>query len=293
MSKTMQLADYAQVDKLLQDVDDLSKKWGSGGSSAASAFSSTAAAHNGIFRGKDLTNEYTIDEICKMVSDGTFEDLYIGDYITVTISTSLGGSEDVDVVFADFNTYLHKGDTELTQNHITCVPKDCFKTTAKMNSSSTTSGGYKGTAMHQTTLPIYATALQSALNNHLISHNVLMSSATGSNASIAGAGYTGNSSSWEWVSTYLCLMDEVELYGSRVFSSSFYDMGERNRQFNLFKLAPEYMVARQGKGGSRCTFWLSAVASSTSFAYCDSNGGADHCLGASASFGVRPSFLIG
>jgi hypothetical protein len=146
--------------------------------------------------------------------------------------------------------------------------------------------------MHQTTLPIYATALQSALDNHLLAHKVLMSNATASNASNAGAGYSGNSSGWEWVETYLCLMDEVNLYGSRVFSSSFYDMGERNTQFALFKLAPELMVAGLGKGGSRQWYWLSAVTSSTYFADCYYNGDSNSYTASYAS-GVRPCFLIG
>lgn len=45
--------------------------------------------HNGIYRGKDLTNIYTIEQIYERVHDGSFEDLYLGDYFTVNISTDL------------------------------------------------------------------------------------------------------------------------------------------------------------------------------------------------------------
>jgi hypothetical protein len=45
--------------------------------------------HNGIYRGKDLTNVYTIDEIHNRVQNGSFDDLYLGDYFTVSITTDL------------------------------------------------------------------------------------------------------------------------------------------------------------------------------------------------------------
>lgn len=40
-------------------------------------FSNSAAAHNSIYRGKNLTNVYTVDEICQRISAGTFKDLYV------------------------------------------------------------------------------------------------------------------------------------------------------------------------------------------------------------------------
>lgn len=45
--------------------------------------------HNGIYRGKDLTNIYTIEQIYERVHDGRFEDLYLGDYFTVHLTTDL------------------------------------------------------------------------------------------------------------------------------------------------------------------------------------------------------------
>ena len=45
--------------------------------------------HNGIYRGKDLTNIYTIEQIYERVHDGSFEDLYLGDYFTVRLTTDL------------------------------------------------------------------------------------------------------------------------------------------------------------------------------------------------------------
>lgn len=45
--------------------------------------------HNAIFRGKDLTNIYTIEQMYERIHDGSFEDLYLGDYFTVPITTDI------------------------------------------------------------------------------------------------------------------------------------------------------------------------------------------------------------
>ena len=45
--------------------------------------------HNGIYRGKNLTNIYTVEQIYERVHDGSFEDLYLGDYFTVHLMTDL------------------------------------------------------------------------------------------------------------------------------------------------------------------------------------------------------------
>ena len=48
-----------------------------------------ALNHNGIFRGKDLTNVYTVDEMYARIHNGTFEDLYLGDYFTKSMTTDI------------------------------------------------------------------------------------------------------------------------------------------------------------------------------------------------------------
>jgi hypothetical protein len=45
--------------------------------------------HNGIYRGRNLSDVYTWDEIYERVHDGSFEDLYLGDYKTAHLVTDL------------------------------------------------------------------------------------------------------------------------------------------------------------------------------------------------------------
>lgn len=253
-----------------------------------------AAAHNAIYRGKDLTGIYSIDQICTRISNGTFEDLYIGDFISVSINTSLGGTETVKLVLADFNHFYNCGDTALTRNHAVMVPKDCFKTTAKMNATNTTEGGYFASLMNTETLPIYEAALQTALNNHIITHRRWISTAMDPNLdSAAHSGWKGAASNAEWKDFKVSLMSEANLYGILSHSSSGrFDVGVNNRQFNLFRHAPGLLVAGRGNGGSRSSCWLSAVAHSTNFCGCHA-GGVSDAYAASTDYGVRPYFLIG
>lgn len=265
---------------------------GTSGSSVAN----NAPAHNSLFRGKDLTSIYTIDQICGMISDGSFTDLFIGDYFDVSITTSLGGTESVRLVMAGFDMYLYGGNPEITQHHAVIVPKDCFMTKAQMNTTSTTVGGYYNTVMHQTTLPIYATALKTVLNNHIITHAEPLTYSISSNGySMAGDGTLGYANGWNWYNIQLRLMSEIELYGANVNSSSFYDTGMANIQLPLFRFAPNYKVAGCGFGGSvssRCRYWLSAVSSNSCYAVCNDFGAADN-FGAADLYGIRPRFLIG
>lgn len=257
-----------------------------------------AASHNGIFRGKDLTNLYTLREICTRIESGTFADLYIGDYFDITISTSFTTSEVVRCVLAGFDTYWNNGNMPFRSHHAVIVPKNCFTATAAMNPTNTTDGGFVGSNMWTTILPVYKDALQSALGNHILEHKTLLTNTIGADLnSNAGAGFKGGSSKWAWTSTYLSLLSEIQVYGSNVFSSSFYDTGCDNLQLPLFALDPTAKVCKLGGtddtgASNRYWYWLRNIASASYFAYVF-NSGISSYNDASLSFGVRPLFCIG
>lgn len=261
-------------------------------------FANNAAAHNGIFRGKNLTNVYTIDQIVAKIANGTFEDLYIGDYFDITISTSFTTSEVVRCVLAGFDTYWNNGDTPFRNHHAVIVPKNCFTATAKMNTGNTTVGGFVGSNMWTTILPVYKDALQSALGNHILEHKTLLTNTINADLnSNAGAGFKGASSNWAWTITYLSLLSEIQVYGSNVFSSSFYDTGCDNLQLPLFALDPTAKVCKLGgtddaSASNRYWYWLRNVASASHFALVSSSGYSTHSH-VSDSAGVRPLFCIG
>lgn len=287
--------------------------------------------HNNVYRGKDLTNVYTVDQMYSMIHSGQFDDLFLGDYFTKSITTDIytvfsgsafeqgvtyyeqGGTltartytatsdtepqsgkvyctkltktENITLMFAGFDYYYNMGDTALTTHHAVLIPRTAFATSAKMNSTNTTEGGYYNSEMHQTTLPCYAASLKAALNNHLLSHRTMLPHAIGASIpSMAGAGLMGASSSWAWETVELQLMNEVQVYGSTVWSSSAYDVGCDNKLLPVFKFINPIQFGRSA-------YWLRSVVSSTNFAYCYSDGAAAN-TGASTARSVRPLILFG
>ena len=97
----------------------------------------------------------------------------------------------------------------------------------------------------------------------------------------------GASSSWAWNNVQACLMTEVEVYGSVVWSSSGYDTGTGKTRLPLFAFSTMAINNRKSY------YWLRDVASSSSFAVVRSDGGAYCGLASNASNYVRPRFVIG
>lgn len=239
---------------------------------------------NGIYRGKDLgtitsANIGTFLESHKVAS-GEFEDLFLGDYFTVQ-----DGTYNVQWEIAGFDVYLHKGDQELTSHHLALIPKTNLLT-SYMNSTNVTTGGYVGSYLHTTIIPQINTNLAKALGSHLITRRALLSNSVSTTIkSMAGADYNGATNGWAWTDVKACLMSEVAVYGSKVFSSSFHDVGEDCERLPVFQF--------KGHSWTRQWFWLRAVASASFFAHAYHNGDARTNNASDAGGGVRPLICVG
>ena len=249
------------------------------------------AEHNAHFRHKNLGTIASVAQCNEFMADyginlETLGDVFPGDYFTIQ-----DGTYNVDWMFAGFDTELNKGNTAFTSLHGTIIPVTKV-TDAKMNSSNTTgtsentsntSGlqAYAGSDMRVITLPAVATALRTVLGDHLKARKVLLSKTmTAATESMAGAGFNGASTAWDWYDEYIVLMSEVQVYGSTVCSSSFYDNGEGFEKLPVFNFISPIQYARINQ-------WLRAVASSTYFAFVNDDGDANYGL-ASSSRAVRP-----
>lgn len=222
-----------------------------------------AGAHNSIYRGKYLGSLVTEAQYTA-ISNGTFEDLYIGDYWTI------GG---VNYRIAAFNYYYNCGDTALQVNHVTLVP-DTILYSHVMNDTNTTTGGYTGSKMYTAGLTQAKNTIKSAFPNHVVNHRQLLCNAV----------IDGKASGWTWLDSEVELMNEIMVYGSIVFSSGGYNTGIDKSQLPLFALRPDAINFRQA-------YWLRDVTTATSFANVYYNGYATY-YGASYSLGVRPAFSI-
>ncbi len=258
------------------------------------------------YRGKDITYLYNNKELYTQISNCSFDDIYVGDYI----KTDKDG-HNITWLIADLNNYLHSGYEDLKECHATIIPaipleddrmNDSNSTgIAYKNSELTTKDGntrtniasYVGSKMKQETLPsIFETYIKPVFGDNIIEYtNLLADQYDGSRSNQFGtsSGYSvGASSGWAWYDSKLDLMSEVNVYGSTVWSSSGYDIGIDNRQYAIFKLKPEFI---NSYGTTRFHYWLKAVALSTGFAGVGDGGVAD-AYAASYSHGVRPRFLI-
>lgn len=241
-------------------------------------------SHNCIYRGKNWGTFTSLSAVEQFLSDhgvstGLFNDLYLGDYFKVQ-----DGTYNVEWEIAGFDTYYQKGDSAFTNHHIALIPKTNLLT-SKMNTNGTT-GGYYNSYMHQSVIPTIDTKLATILGNHLLARRALLSNAMNKDlTSGAGAGWMGSTTGWDWYTVKSCLMSEVAVYGSKVFSSSFHDIGEDCERLPIFQF--------KGHSYTRQWFWLRAVASDSYFAFAPGSGRADANDASFADGGVRPLICVG
>ena len=225
--------------------------------------------HCNVFRGKNLGGGVSSAQKAA-IKDGSFDNLYIGDYWTIN---------GVTWRIADMDYFLRCGDTDFTSHHLVIVP-DTQLYTGKMNETHTTEGGYVGSLMYKSGLDQAKTAIAAAFGDLVTTHRDILCNAV-SNGRQSGGG---------WFDSTVELMCERMVYGNSVFQpgcdGSFipYNYTIGKSQFALFRMAPQYISNRQW-------YWLRDVVSATNFAYVGYYGYA-YFNDAGSVGGVRPYFVI-
>lgn len=227
-----------------------------------------AAAHNCIYRGKNLGTSVTAEQYAA-ISSGKFTGLYIGDYWVIN---------GVTYRIAAFDYYYNCGDTNFTKHHVVIVP-DTSLYKAQMNTSNVTTGGYTGSAMYKSNLAQAKTTIKAAFGSaHVLTKRELLTNAVNGNTP----------SGWAWFDSDVELMNEVQAYGSVAWGAhdgNGYNVASGDGQFPLF-------MFDRTKLHNREDYWLRDVASAASFSIVSSGGDASADY-ASDSLGVRPAFCIG
>ena len=227
-----------------------------------------AAAHNCIYRGKNLGTSVTAEQYAA-ISSGKFTDLYIGDYWVIN---------GVTYRIAAFDYYYNCGDTNFTKHHVVIVP-DTSLYKAQMNTSNVTTGGYTGSAMYKSNLAQAKTTIKAAFGSaHVLTKRELLTNAVNGNTP----------SGWAWFDSDVELMNEVQAYGSVAWGAhdgNGYNVASGDGQFPLF-------MFDRTKLHNREDYWLRDVSSATYFSFVSYYGRAN-TDSASYSLGVRPAFCIG
>lgn len=227
-----------------------------------------AGLKNCLWRGKYLGDKLT-DVQSAAIRDGSFKDLWLGDYWTI------GG---VNYRIMDFDYWYQSGDAACTTHHVVVVP-DTVLYNAQMNTTNVTTGGYNGSAMRTSNLNSAKTTIKNAFGaSHILSHRELLTNAVSN----------GNSSGWAWFDADIELMSEHMVYGARAWGGGAhvgYDVGNAKSQLSGFKARGDMEHIRSG------WYWLRDVFSAANFCNVLNHGDAND-YSASDSGGVRPAFPI-
>ncbi len=216
---------------------------------------SATAAHNTIYRGKYLGDTVTAEQAAA-IADGSFEDLFIGDYWT------MGG---VNYRIADFDYWYRTGFPEairVEKHHAVIVP-DTAIATGQMNGGNTTSGGYRASLM-KSKMNDTTSALPQGMRSRLLVHNALLDGT--------------------WTETSVDLMNEIMVYGCYILADNSNKQTSENRQLSLFRMSPQARYAGDN-------YWLRNYANATEFTLVSYYGDASKDV-ATSTYGIRPVFAI-
>ena len=248
--------------------------------------------HRNIFRGRCLNGDpntlypttpfpdapkftglgYSMAEILAMITDGSFRDVWTGDYFI--------DPNDNNRVYriVDLDAYYNRGyRTVVNKHHIVVVPDYAMDYTP-WNSSGNTSGGYPSSTIRSV---MEGASVQGKIESFFGSSNLIPMEA------LLPTGESG----WDWSQNFsgwtpkTLPMTEVEVYSSSVFGNG-YQTGTGCSQLAGFKLEPRLAV------GMRYDYWLMSIYSSSYACGVNDSGYAGYG-GVTSSYGCRPRVLIG
>lgn len=277
----MKISEYPSVSKLVSD--DIVLIDGTDGTRTIPAANMPYALmhlcgpqmHRMVYRGKQIGTALTSEQRTA-IQAGTFDDLWLGDYWFIS---------GVNYRIADFNYWYGKGDQSLTTPHVVVVP-DTNLGTGKMNSTSTTTGGYTGSEMYTSGLEAAKTTITNAFGENVLTHREYLINEVTSGYPSAGS----------WTDSKVDLMSEQMVFGSNVFTPASSGTvtpklySNSPVQLALFQLCPQFINAAIST--QRVGYWLRDVVSAERFARVTDYGPVLDTA-ASLEYGIRPAFAVG
>ena len=243
-------------------------------------------SHNAMWGGRNITAAFDAGTVSTNIANGTFKDIFPGDYITKSVTIS-GTTYTVNWVVADCDYWINKGDTAMTAHHVAIVPQvPIFD--ANMNATNTTEGGYAGSRMYTETIPACATGIVSAFgSDHILTFRDHLTRDLNTSAVSSGITVFTGAPNWNgaWYSQQCNLMSEAMVYDGPHCASSALDNTMATRQMSAFRLSERLI------NYNRQQWWLRDVVLSADFALVYGSGRAT-AFHASNVGGVRPFALL-
>ena len=269
------------------EVDNLLSNIGSGTEGSGDAqnvlksWPNGAEAHNSMWGGRDITAAFNNGTVSEHIADGTFKDIFPGDFIKVDKSYW---------VIADCDYWIDKGDTPMTTHHVVILPMHHLFYREGMNRSNTTEGGYANSRVFKELIPLCSEQIVNALGaDHILTFRDLLTDEVDTSLVPSGLPHLkGAASRSNWYSTKCNLMSEHMVYGMPIYSSSGLDAGVATRQFSAFRMATINKVLGDGER----FYWLRDVASSEDFTLIDGISGCPRYIHATTWGQGKPFALL-
>lgn len=240
-------------------------------------------SHLNTFRGKYLGDKVT-DEQMRVIKNGSFKGLYVGDYWTI-------GGINWRIVHFDYWYGLGRldKDTEKMFKHHVVIMPDTVLYHQRMNAEKTTAGGYCDSEMRKRGLNKAKEMINKAFPNMLYDHYDALSKII--TDGLVSTGDTSKSPlAWEYVTVEI--PSELMMFGTRIHASQnsgltcqeFSPMSKT--QLELFRLRPQYINAFD-------RYWLNDIVNNEYFASVYFFGNATFSrANKEEEVGVRPVFAI-
>ena len=268
--------DALRTFKEQMDAQSILKRWPDG-----------AEAHNAMWGGRDITAAFDNGTFSANVANGSFKDIFPGDYITKQVTIS-GTTYTVNWVITDCDYWINKGyDPAVTAHHVAIVPQAPIFN-ANMNNDNVTTGGYAGSRMYRSVIPACATGIVNAFgSSHILTFRDQLTYDLNTSAVSSGITVFTGAPNWnsEWYSQQCNLMSEAMVYDGPHCAASAADNIMSTRQMSAFRLSER--LINYNKAG----YWLRDVVSSADFAAARGAGLANTGA-ASIVLGVRPFALL-
>ena len=167
--------------------------------------------------------------------ENNYTGLSLGNYVTIQDGTHNAVWE-IAGFDMEHNQTAADGTTYDNGYGICMIPKTSItigRNKDVWNTTDTTSGGYKSSYMHTTTLPTVVTNLKTVLGTHVVNRNVLLSSSVSKSNN-------GMSNAYTWTTADATLMSVGQMSGTFASHSNRYDDGEANYKLPLFNYEDYY-----------------------------------------------------
>lgn len=221
-------------------------------------------SHNGFFRGKNLTNLYSWDELHNKIVDEDFSDIFIGDYFIINDFPDLTQTTH-NIVWRIAGINIFKGtgtgNIKFDSPHIVLFPDTTLDNSYYWGTSNTDiSSGFAGSVIYTEYIPFLSAYLPDYFGNYLLEFPMLISTAVDTTSLCPSFHDSyGIVIDNNIVMTKIGIPDEQQIVGCNIWTTSGIDISPMSGQFPLFMLAPQYRWCKLSDGITNGIYWLKTI----------------------------------